>query len=916
MDPISKNDSSRSNHHQSTTTTLKSKLSIGSQSPLKAHLPISVQKSHQKNITHNLFLSSPQSLSNHNHYHQSSHLPLKNSHQPPATRDGISSSTSSSAPPISPPSLVKKSISLINSDSHLNHRSINHSSPKSAINSTFNHSGRHLDLQIINKTLRDRPSSSPRSKHVLMTKQEVMDIKQLADQVLLNTDHPQAQRLRELLTRLVNHAVALDEARHAGLLSSKRKIDTLNDYIHSLTLTKQSSSSRLELQSTEIDLLKRQALALSHKITTTPSALSCRLLSPTPSGIGKRKTDENHNPDLDRQSLTKYRNLIESQNKALSIENKTLESKLEQSEAQVQRLSKEFKKLRSLLVTGRIDLASAASLQEKNAIGELRDGSNHKSDSLSIESRQIFTQCHFLGNSPSPGYDRFERSTKSLPFKRRPTMGDAEAEHLLLASERLTSLSRSRTSANLGGPYQVSPSIKLVSHRSVDTLWPPKSLCSASLHARRRSAPIDTPNSPEQLDLPLGKTNGQAGCSPNLKVAGPVDEDEEENVLEQMIVPNRLTFNSTSQHPPKEAKKTKSDTEGKRVGLMNDLLAAAETVLTRSSSPVDANDDQVANANDDEHSRKKKFKLDHLNNTCLHEKTSLTSVEKEDSSVANTAVGVQAYSSGLDVLADQAFAKASQTKAQTALSPTSLSSSSLTPCSISPTYAPPSPHMSYSSDLSDAEPEDELERTTSPNSKAPSILPKPNRGRKREPGESAALARSMKKLRSPYVKWKAAEDALLVKAVSKYGQRWDAVSKCVPTRSYHQCRQRWLRGLKGGENLPHDLQNLYPAIQLALKVYQLSRRPLPSGQSKLENLDHKTLPESDTQSQSNLKSVLIGSDDCEQKASYDRQDDNQEKDKTKERDAILGIGAEENITSSNHKESHLEKTLSIHQTAE
>ena len=58
---------------------------------------------------------------------------------------------------------------------------------------------------------------------------------------------------------------------------------------------------------------------------------------------------------------------------------------------------------------------------------------------------------------------------------------------------------------------------------------------------------------------------------------------------------------------------------------------------------------------------------------------------------------------------------------------------------------------------------------------------------------AAALA---KKSRSPYVKWSTQEDELLVKCVAKHGTRWDAVSKCLPNRSYHQCRQRWLRGLK------------------------------------------------------------------------------------------------------------------------
>ncbi|KAL7420355.1 hypothetical protein Q5752_005325 [Cryptotrichosporon argae] len=50
-----------------------------------------------------------------------------------------------------------------------------------------------------------------------------------------------------------------------------------------------------------------------------------------------------------------------------------------------------------------------------------------------------------------------------------------------------------------------------------------------------------------------------------------------------------------------------------------------------------------------------------------------------------------------------------------------------------------------------------------------------------------------KRMRSPYSKWTVEEDELLARAVAQHGEKWDQVSKCVPTRSYHQVRQRWLR---------------------------------------------------------------------------------------------------------------------------
>jgi hypothetical protein len=46
--------------------------------------------------------------------------------------------------------------------------------------------------------------------------------------------------------------------------------------------------------------------------------------------------------------------------------------------------------------------------------------------------------------------------------------------------------------------------------------------------------------------------------------------------------------------------------------------------------------------------------------------------------------------------------------------------------------------------------------------------------------------------RLPYVRWSDEEDQKLRKAISEYGQRWESVAGVVGTRSYHQCRQRYL----------------------------------------------------------------------------------------------------------------------------
>ncbi|KII94575.1 hypothetical protein PLICRDRAFT_86077 [Plicaturopsis crispa FD-325 SS-3] len=52
-----------------------------------------------------------------------------------------------------------------------------------------------------------------------------------------------------------------------------------------------------------------------------------------------------------------------------------------------------------------------------------------------------------------------------------------------------------------------------------------------------------------------------------------------------------------------------------------------------------------------------------------------------------------------------------------------------------------------------------------------------------------------RRARSPYVKWSKEEDDMLTQAVAKHGQKWDVVQKALPSRGYHQVRQRWLRKL-------------------------------------------------------------------------------------------------------------------------
>lgn len=98
---------------------------------------------------------------------------------------------------------------------------------------------------------------------------------------------------------------------------------------------------------------------------------------------------------------------------------------------------------------------------------------------------------------------------------------------------------------------------------------------------------------------------------------------------------------------------------------------------------------------------------------------------------------------------------------------------------------------------------------------------------------AASLA---KKSRSPYVKWTVEEDELLLRAIVRYGIRWDFVSKDLPNRSYHQCRQRWLRGLKSGDAIPDALAHYKPQLNASIKVYE-GMKGIPKRETSVMDAD-------------------------------------------------------------------------------
>ncbi|RUS15026.1 hypothetical protein BC937DRAFT_92994 [Endogone sp. FLAS-F59071] len=79
----------------------------------------------------------------------------------------------------------------------------------------------------------------------------------------------------------------------------------------------------------------------------------------------------------------------------------------------------------------------------------------------------------------------------------------------------------------------------------------------------------------------------------------------------------------------------------------------------------------------------------------------------------------------------------------------------------------------------------------------PSSIPIPAGRSHTPPPTPPATAR--KKPRSPYSKWTPEQDAALRSAIEKHGAKnWEVIAQDVPGRTYHQCRQRWIKVLKGG----------------------------------------------------------------------------------------------------------------------
>lgn len=692
-------------------------------------------------------------------------------------------------------------------------------------------------------------------------------------------------------------------------ISYSAQLSSLKSQHSALALTHQSALDRLALKDAEISSLKAQAAALYSKASVVRSAPSASpdpnvsvfstaaVYAPLvrqspkmdyPAGSPVRgSTDQKPNgafndyapafqPFLDRARDEEASERLEATKRALQSDRKFLRRRLHDSEAQVRTLTHELKRLRHHLLsaaptiipapeTGAVDLVEGEG-EGEGEDDEDDDGPDYPYDGTPPHPRELplppvgDESVHRGGHHrshtfPTAFKPRLPKTRPSKRWKRRPTMGDAEAEHLLLASRTLSSVVRpiprppdvmlSRGGPALtpleaatylppggGGHHRTaSGGIGRVEEEDeVDDLaddgLSPKRLYGPrrtsdirgglpfEIHSPGRGAPLpsDTPGlirHGKVADAPPVK-RGRHGASASLGSVSAFGQQHPGAGGEVFALPQ--TPRSSGQHRSSVAVGSPT-----RSGGIEDLLAAAETVLNRSTSPSTRKRPNAEDGTPKGTTPAKRRRVEEPEGEATPKQAGgprsssapLPGAEDVDDEEADHVEGTAApaargYPSALDVLADQAFASASQSSQESTASPPRQHAyvfpSQQPQAQRYPSVLLPAPSVSGVNGGGAYRP------PSSPQHQGTSSASSYHGSRPYiPPPELTPAAAAAKKARSPYVKWTFQEDELLVRAVCEHGQRWDAVSKGVPTRSYHQCRQRWLRGLKSGENLPREL---------------------------------------------------------------------------------------------------------------
>ncbi|KDE05810.1 hypothetical protein MVLG_03899 [Microbotryum lychnidis-dioicae p1A1 Lamole] len=139
-----------------------------------------------------------------------------------------------------------------------------------------------------------------------------------------------------------------------------------------------------------------------------------------------------------------------------------------------------------------------------------------------------------------------------------------------------------------------------------------------------------------------------------------------------------------------------------------------------------------------------------------------------------------------------------------------------------------------------------------PSSPRPIKAPAWVNGKPRKPRVSIS---GVKKERAAYVKWNDHEDELLIRAVLKNGLRWENVAADVPQRSYHQVRQRFLRGLKSGWTLPPALEHYAGQVKKVVEENE-KKKPRVKGGSRARSRGTRLHDDEDEDDYSDLSDAM------------------------------------------------------------
>ena len=364
----------------------------------------------------------------------------------------------------------------------------------------------------------------------------------------------------------------------------------------------------------------------------------------------------------------------------------------------------------------------------------------------------------------------------TTPRKRRlPLMGDAEAEHLLLAGRRMSHLRRiirvplSKALVDdakkiVEGNYGLDeePVVeKRVAEERID-----------------EPVPVVVENETETKSSPRRKNRPRAPVTPRTLAPAPAKSPRSTKTPKQALTPKKS---------PSPVKARQSQNEGTSFSAaLNELIEAAHTLDESVLSDTDEAESEVGRNDRSTEGLMDRFDRDGSIHTGREEETEeeyTTNAKATTSPLRQSVTLPRNVQSPLAFLADQA------------------------------TSLLPSPRIRRSP-------------SASTSFLSPTNNPRPSRtGSPSTPARSDANDESTsteKRPRSPYLRWEIAEDEALVNAILQNGQRWELVAQAVPSRTYHQCRQRWLRGLKcaysscavrgnadlvpvAGDSLPDDL---------------------------------------------------------------------------------------------------------------